>query len=313
MKLISLKKIAAVSAVLMLGTFFFSCGKKDKNVEETVVETTKGKDSKGKESKQEIVIVKTKDPNAPTDFIYETNAENDGVVILEYIGSRGNVIIPEEIEGYKVKVIGVDAFRKSNIASVVCPASLEEIKNNAFRESSISAITLNEGLLSIGASAFRESGIKEISFPSTLEKFIGGYQFYQSKLSKVTLPANIAVIPEGCYSSANLSTVEIPEGVTTVSAYAFSNNDVSNSNNNISKVTFPSTLKTVGAEAFMGNPLKEATFATTEPIAYGYNAFMGCNKTGTMTIALRKTINNSGYKGKYTTMDITGCKDTPAK
>lgn len=301
MKLISLKKIAAVSAVLMLGAFFFSCGKKDKNVEETVVETTKGKDSK-----QEIVIVKTKDPNAPTDFIYETNAENDGVVILEYIGSRGNVIIPEEIEGYKVKVIGADAFRKSNIASVVCPASLEEIKNNAFRESSISAITLNEGLLSIGASAFRESGIKEISFPSTLEKFIGGYQFYQSKLSKVTLPANIAVIPEGCYSSANLSTVEIPEGVTTVSAYAFSNND-------ISKVTFPSTLKTVGAEAFMGNPLKEATFATTEPIAYGYNAFMSCNKTGTMTIALRKTINNSGYKGKYTTMDITGCKDTPAK
>lgn len=306
MKLISLKKIAAVSAVLMLGTFFFSCGKKDKNVEETLVETTKEKDSKEKESKQEIVIVKTKDPNAPTDFIYETNAENDGVVILEYIGSRGNVIIPEEIEGYKVKVIGVDAFKSSNIASVVCPASLEEIKNNAFRESSISAITLNEGLLSIGASAFRESGLKEISFPSTLEKFIGGYQFYQSKLSKVTLPANIAVIPEGCYSSANLSTVEIPEGVTTVSAYAFSNN-------NISKVTFPSTLKTVGAEAFMDNPLKEATFATTEPIAYGYNAFMGCNKTGTMTIALRKTINNSGYKGKYTTMDITGCKDTPAK
>lgn len=306
MKLISLKKIAAVSAVLMLGTFFFSCGKKDKNVEETVVETTKGKDSKEKESKQEIVIVKTKDPNAPTDFIYETNAENDGVVILEYIGSRGNVIIPEEIEGYKVKVIGVDAFRKSNIASVVCPASLEEIKNNAFRESSISAITLNEGLLSIGASAFRDSELKEISFPSTLEKFIGGYQFYQSNLSKVILPANIAVIPEGCYSSANLSTVEIPEGVTTVSAYAFSNN-------NISKVTFPSTLKTVGAEAFMDNPLKEATFATTEPIAYGYNAFMGCNKTGTMTIALRKTINNSGYKGKYTTMDITGCKDTPAK
>lgn len=301
MKLINLKKIAVVSAVLMLGTFFFSCGKKDKNVEETVVETTKEK-----ESKPEIVIVKTKDPNAPTDFIYETNAENDGVVILEYIGSRGNVIIPEEIEGYKVKVIGVDAFRKSNIASVVCPASLEEIKNNAFRESSISAITLNEGLLSIGTSAFRDSGLKEISFPSTLEKFIGGYQFYQSKLSKVTLPANIAVIPEGCYSSANLSTVEIPEGVTTVSAYAFSNN-------NISKVTFPSTLKTVGAEAFMGNPLKEATFATTEPIAYGYNAFMGCNKTGTMTIALRKTINNSGYKGKYTTMDITGCKDTPAK
>lgn len=301
MKLINLKKIAVVSAVLMFGTFFFSCGKKDKNVEETVVETTKEK-----ESKPEIVIVKTKDPNAPTDFIYETNAENDGVVILEYIGSRGNVIIPEEIEGYKVKVIGVDAFRKSNIASVVCPASLEEIKNNAFRESSISAITLNEGLLSIGTSAFRDSGLKEISFPSTLEKFIGGYQFYQSKLSKVTLPANIAVIPEGCYSSANLSTVEIPEGVTTVSAYAFSNN-------NISKVTFPSTLKTVGAEAFMGNPLKEATFATTEPIAYGYNAFMGCNKTGTMTIALRKTINNSGYKGKYTTMDITGCKDTPAK
>lgn len=306
MKLINLKKIAAVLAVLMLGTFFFSCGKKDKNVEETVVETTKGKDSKEKESKQEIVIVKTKDPNASTDFIYETNAENDGVVILKYIGSRGNVIIPEEIEGYKVKVIGVDAFRESNIASVVCPASLEEIKNNAFRASSISAITLNEGLLSIGASAFRESGLKEISFPSTLEKFIGGYQFYQSQLSKVTLPANIAVIPEGCYSSAKLSTVEIPEGVTTVSAYAFSGN-------NISKVTFPSTLKTVGAEAFMGNPLKEATFATTEPIAYGYNAFMGCNQTGTMTIALRKTINNSGYKGKYTTMDITGCKDTPAK
>ncbi len=314
MKLTGLRRAAIVLAVLASGVVLFSCGGKGKKQDKK--EAKAAAESAGGEEAEEVVevnIVDTKDPNAATDFIYETTVDGTGVVIQRYIGSRGNVVIPEEIEGLKVKTIGKDAFNGiKNIASVVLPSSVTSIEASAFEECYASEISLSSSLKTIAGRAFQKSKVKEITIPSGFEKFVGAHQFAGSALSKVTLPNGITSIPEGCFYNTRLSTVEIPEGVTSIGAEAFSTC-------NISSFNIPSTLKSTGNKAFAYNPLKDVSIASRDgAVAYGWNSFAGCNNWGTMTIALRKKINASGYKNVYYASskyqdDISCCKEPAAR
>ncbi|MBO4385844.1 MAG: leucine-rich repeat domain-containing protein [Treponema sp.] len=315
MKLTGLRRAAIVLAVLASGAVLFSCGgkgkKQDRKEAKAAAESAEGEEA---EEVVEVNIVDTKDPNAATDFIYETTVDGTGVVIQRYIGSRGNVVIPEEIEGLKVKTIGKDAFNDiKNIASVVLPSSVTSIEASAFYGCYASEISLSSSLKTIAGRAFQNSKVKEITIPSGFEKFVGTHQFAGSALSKVTLPNGITSIPEGCFYNTRLSTVEIPEGVTSIGAEAFSSC-------NISSFNIPSSLKSTGNKAFAYNPLKDVSIASRDAaVAYGWNSFADCNSSGTMSIALRKKINASGYKNVYYTGgmnyqgDISCCKEAAAR
>ena len=201
MKIAGFGKVAAALAVVLVSVALLSCGK-GKKADKTKVSAQETKDGE-KEEVVEIQIVDTKDANAASDFIYETTVDGSAVVIQKYIGSRGNVIVPEEIEGYKVTTIGESSFSGvKNIASVVLPSSVTTIR----------------------ASAFNGSSLKEVTLPSS---------------------------------------------VTTIEASAF-------------KDTY---------------------------VVYGNGAFSSCNSWGTMTVALRKKLNESGYKGNYYEKDISCCKN----
>ena len=301
MKLTDLRKIAAAAAFIGFTAFaVMSCG--DKKEAKSQEAAASQENAENQEEAVEIKIVKTKDPNPSTDFIYETTVDGTGVVIQKYIGSRGNVIIPEEIEGLKVKTIGAGSFQElKNIASVSLPAFVKSIEASAFRNSSLSEVTLNSGLQTIAASAFRGSKLKSVEIPAGFEKFTGGYQFYESALEKVSIPQGLASIPEGCFASTKLSSVEFPEGIVSIADSAFSDCEISSFN-------IPSSLKSTGSKAFSGNPLKEVSIAArTAPVTYGWNTFADCNGKGTMTIALRKSINSSGYRNTYYEKDVSGC------
>lgn len=280
MKLTGLKRVAAALAVVAVSVALVSCGGKGKkqDAKKTAAEQ---KDGEKTEETVEIQIVNTKEANAASDFIYETTVDGSGVVIERYIGSRGNVIIPEEIEGYKVTVIGKGSFSKcKNIASVVLPSTVTVIRESAFEESSLREITLPSSLTSIEAAAFNSSSLAEIK-----------------------LPQGITVIPKKCFSSTKLTSVELPEGVTSVGESAFDSC-------NISTFNIPASLKTVGYHAFASNPLKDVEIASRDvPVTYGNGAFASCNSKGTMSIALRKKLNGSGYKNNYYEKDISCCKD----
>ena len=47
------------------------------------------------------------------------------------------------------------------------------------------------------------------------------YIFFGSALKYVALPSNVEVIPEGAFASSMIEEVALPEGLHTVSAYAF--------------------------------------------------------------------------------------------
>ena len=279
MKIAGFGKVAAVLAVVLVSVALLSCGK-GKKADKTKVSAQDTKDGE-KEEVVEIQIVDTKDANAASDFIYETTVDGSAVVIQKYIGSRGNVIVPEEIEGYKVTTIGESSFSGvKNIASVVLPSSVTTIRASAFNGSSLKEVTLPSSVTTIEASAFKDT-----------------------YLTSVKLPQGLTSVSKSCFSGTRLTSVELHEGITSVGDYAFSSCNITNFN-------IPASLKNVGYHAFAGNPLKDVEIASRDTaVVYGNGAFASCNSWGNMTVALRKKLNESGYKGNYYEKDISCCKN----
>ena len=70
--------------------------------------------------------------------------------LLEYVGSGGDVAIPEGIT-----TIGKEAFyRCSNLESVTIPTSVKKIEKHAFHGSSLKTVIIPDGVESIEYSAF---------------------------------------------------------------------------------------------------------------------------------------------------------------
>ena len=66
------------------------------------------------------------------DFEYKVN-DNDNIEITKYIGSGGDVVIPDTIDGKNVISIGKKAFVGSwNLRSINIPDSVTEIDSMAF-------------------------------------------------------------------------------------------------------------------------------------------------------------------------------------
>ena len=98
---------------------------------------------------------------------YNYKIQNDYIKIERYIGSDINVIIPNQIEGKPVKILGDDSFfQRTDIKEVILPESLSTIGSDAF---------------------YRCYSLKEIFIPKNVEK-IGDNPFFKcSNLSKIVV------------------------------------------------------------------------------------------------------------------------------
>lgn len=175
------------------------------------------------------------------------------------------------------------AFMKSGIRYVRIPASVESIGYAAFEQTDLlrvdfdsdsrlkyifgeafqdckklkNPVYLPEGLVKIGEFAFQYSGITSISLPASLQE-IGNCAFRGcSDLSAMSPAAGSRYrYSNGLLMSADRKTVyqafdidrflTVPEGVTTIAAFAFSGL-------NVKSVTLPSTLTTIEENAFDPN------------------------------------------------------------
>lgn len=181
-------------------------------------------------------------------------------ILLSYKGCpfSTDIIIPEEINGYKVKVLADNLFSGSDVTSVYVPATVDDICVTAFEDagclteiicedgrdySSVDGVLYNrdkttlikvpeakteikeypEKLTNIDKNAFRNSSVKEVNLPETV-KYIYESAFAFSKIEKIVLPETIKEIPEMCfYGSADLKEVIIPATVKKIGANAFGN------------------------------------------------------------------------------------------
>ena len=85
---------------------------------------------------------------------YEESEDGKSITITGYSGTSPDVVIPAEIDGKPVTVIGEEAFHGTGIQTIVLNEGLERIEACAFWESSITSVTFPKSLCYIGASAF---------------------------------------------------------------------------------------------------------------------------------------------------------------
>ena len=164
-------------------------------------------------------------------FAYEINwaypEEQSIVTITGYKKAlAGEVVIPETIEGYKVKKIGGNAFRNCKlITSLVIPSGVTEIGYSAFCDCvRLKEIVIPDSVTEIGSSAFAGCiSLTEVVLPPNLdriqEKFFSGC----ASLRTVIIPESVEKIDESAFSGCtSLAEIVIPDSVTEIGERAFS-------------------------------------------------------------------------------------------
>ena len=215
------------------------------------------------------------------DFTYEIVSEEDET--CKVTGAKAgtvDLVIPAEIDGYKVVAIENRAFQKNTeIASVQLPDTLERIGQSAFAGTAFYKNNANwaDGVLYIGNFV--------VAAKTTIE---GEYKIKDG----TTLMADSAF--RNC---KKLTKVTFPDGMIAISLLAFRDCET------LAEVVFPSSLKAIGSYAFTGCvALKSVTLPNGIETIDSY-AFNG---TGLTEIAIPANVKTIGDYAFCRCADLVG-------
>ena len=204
------------------------------------------------------------------DWEYEMNEDGVTASITRYIGSATDVTIPSEIDGFKVTVIGYGAFDGcETLTSVTIPDGVTTIDWWVFGFCrSLKSVTIPKSVTEIGGSAFDVcDSLEEIDVDpeNTAFKTTDGILYTKdgselikcpakTTLTSVTIPDGVTTIASCAFEDcASLTSASIPEGVTEIPFAAF------RSCSALTSVSLPSTLKVIGEDAFRETGLTSVT------------------------------------------------------
>lgn len=229
------------------------------------------------------------------DFGY---AVTDGTVIItNYTGSGGAIIIPGSIESFPVTSIGDNVFLgRTALTNVVIPNGITRIGTSAFRQcsglsrvtipdsvitvanyafyycSGLTHVTIGAGTTSLGQYAFSScSGLNEVKIPNSVSS-IGNYAFrYCSGLAGITLGTGVTSIGNEAFKGCGLSNLVIPDNVITIGYGAFDSCS-------LVSVTIGNGVTSIGDGAFQGCTQLTRAVIGTNVTSIGWYAFQRCNK-----------------------------------
>ena len=211
-----------------------------------------------------------------------------GVGTFEICNSLTSIVIPDSVtsidEGafYRCSglrsvaipdsVTSIDkyAFEScSSLTSVMIPDSVTSIGNGVFYNcSSLTSVTIGAGVTSIGNSVFYNcSSLTSIEvdfanpfFSSSadgkmlLSKDKTTLLAYPSAAGEVTIPAGVSIISYAFRNNSNITSVVIPDSVTTIDYEAFLNCS------GLTSITIPGSVEYIGSEAFYGCDSLESVY-----------------------------------------------------
>lgn len=252
--------------------------------------------------------------------------------------SLEKIIIPDTVEKIGGSVFG----GCTNVTEIKIPGTVKEASDFALfgcdkvitAELPISMVTLAnlqrsdelETLVIIddGSTALpdkdalnKKKKLKKVVFPDSLTSIPKAFCMSASALEDVKLPANLKIISNASFSGCtNLKTIDLPDTVTEIGAFAFKSTG-------LTSITIPASVETVDDTAFIDNTsLTDATFPAGKGIS-----FEGCTSLVNVKINNNPTkIDDSMFRkcsslasielpdtvteiGKYAFADCTSLKD----
>ena len=227
---------------------------------------------------------------------WEYRVDNSQATITGYQGKDKQLTIPEALGGYKVVAIDRNVFKDNNtLESVVLPDTVTSIGQSAFQNcSALTEVTLSNALTTIGSSAFASSKIKSLVIPDSVSE-IGAYAFEKcTGLRSVTIGSGITNWAtdwgtNGAFRGCTLLTeLVLPEGLTSIGAYAFQGCSL------LMEAEIPSTVTDVYEGAFQDCELLDTV---TVYGSLGTRAFKNCTSLKDLTLNEVYTIGDEAFSG----------------
>jgi hypothetical protein len=177
--------------------------------------------------------------------LYKKNGFNyiiveDYVQIIYYRGKSSVVEIPSEIDGYKVKKLGIsnDDYsgedwswgdyddsgfsRNKYVKEVIVPDSVEEIEPYSFYKcKNLKKVTLGKGVTEIPLELFADcSKLEEVKMPSVT--YIGDCAFADCKsLKEIKLPSTVTEIASGAFYDSGLTKFNVGKNIKNIASNIF--------------------------------------------------------------------------------------------
>ncbi|TFG57275.1 MAG: DUF1080 domain-containing protein [Methanomassiliicoccus sp.] len=152
---------------------------------------------------------------------YTFTFDGSQVTITGYSGSGGTIIIPTEIGGYPVAVIGDRSFQNNgNITSLTIPISVDFIGEWAFDHCSAldSVIIIGSGSTIIGSCAFQASSVKTVVIGGGV-RTIGEHAFGNCHMTSFTIEEGLETICLQAFDYSSISEgIFLPSTVTSISS-----------------------------------------------------------------------------------------------
>ena len=202
--------------------------------------------------------------NGENEFSYRV-LEGNTAEIIAYVGNGTKLVIPSEIDGYKIIKIANFAF-----CAMMNP-----------KYYSLTSVEITDGITSIGQGAFSGcSNLSCISVPNSVTE-IGDNAFentdwYNNLDDGVVYAGNIVYKYKG--EMPKNTSIEIKDGVTSISARTFINCE------NLVNIAIPNSVKYIGDGAFSGCCNLINITIPNSVTSIGVSAFYGCNGITMITI-----------------------------
>lgn len=165
-------------------------------------ETAAGKEKKNNKAKGELSIESLKEYEVSPVSDFEVTLVRDdetyeqiGVAIKDYLGKDDVVVIPAEIDGFKVVEIRDYSFKETDIKAVVIPDSVEVISRGAFLQcEKLEVVVCGKGVKRLEDGAFMMcDALKQVELNEGLE-YIGPVVFGCDNLKELTIPESVTEI-----------------------------------------------------------------------------------------------------------------------
>ncbi len=182
-----------------------------------------------------------------------------------YSVSMGNsadavISIPDRYEGKPVTTVADGAFENCGLTEVTVSNGITAIGERAFNNcGKLASVTIPESVKSIGAEAFRNCRkLEKVNYLGTIDRWaeiiFGENSLYSAKdlyingepVTEVKLTTATKVSDYSFHNFVNITSVKIPESVTSIGGFAFA------ACSGLETINIPSSVKAIGDMAFFG-------------------------------------------------------------
>ncbi|MCR5834942.1 MAG: leucine-rich repeat domain-containing protein [Lachnospiraceae bacterium] len=205
--------------------------------------------------------------------------DSKSVEVSSYSGNASELIIPSEVNGYKVVAIGDNAFYENKVVKkIALPNTIVRIGMDSFSNSTLESINLPESVREVWAHAFALTPVFE-------NNKVDGVAY----IDNVCLGMREDGLIEDVKESEKVS-INVLSDTKSIAAGAFSNNRY------IKEVTIPESVKNVGVSAFSNCINLEKVEIESKDLEVSYFAFSNCKNLRTVRGNIAYLEGSEGFK-----------------